>query len=150
MEAVRVWRLIEELKLDEKTSTQLSSFLSSLEEKRRSLMKANVAAMKDLRTAVKSGKPDERKLQPLLDKIEKIQNDLIGLRQKEVSGIKGMLTVEQQARYLVFQQEFRREVRGMIAGARAGQGQGMRNGPGQGRPGSGPGPGPGGFGRGPE
>ena len=45
-----------------------------------------------------------------------------------------MLTVEQQARYVIFQQEFRREMRGMISGARG-------NGPGQGSPGMGPGPG---------
>ncbi len=143
VEAVRMWRLIEDLKIDEKTSTQLASFLSSIEEKRRSLMKANVATMRDLRAAVKSERPDERKLRPLLDKIEKIQNELVGLREKEIAGIKGMLTVEQQARYLVFQQQFRREVRGMIEGARGGQGQG-RPGAGQG------GPPPGGFGRGRE
>lgn len=132
VEAVRMWRLTEELKLDEKTSTRLASFLSSIEEKRRALMQANLAAMRDLRASLKTGKPDERTLKTGLDKIEKNQRDLVELREKELSGIKEMLNAEQQARYLVFQQEFRREMRRMIAGARAnGQRSGMRgNGPG--------------------
>src|SRR5574337_476440 len=89
VEAVRVWRMTEALKLDEKTSTQLASFLSSIEEQRRSLLKANMAAMKELRASVKSEKPDERRLQAQLCKIEKIQNELVGLREKEISGIRG-------------------------------------------------------------
>ncbi len=130
VEAVRMWRLTEELKLDEKTGTQLASFLSSIEEKRRGLMKTQNAAMKALRSSLGAEKPDERKLKAELDKIEKNQNDLVELRQKEINGIKGMLTTEQQARYIIFQQEFRREVRGMIAGARgAGPGNGPIRGP---------------------
>ena len=38
IETVRMWRLTEELKLDEKISTRLASFLSALDEKRRGLM----------------------------------------------------------------------------------------------------------------
>jgi hypothetical protein len=56
---------------------------------------------------------------------------MMDLRKKELNGIKDILTIEQQARYLVFQHEFQREMRGMIAGAR-GQGRGgkgMRGGP---------------------
>ena len=83
-----------------------------------------------------AAKPDEGRLKTTLDKIEKSQRELIGLREKEMNGLKGMLTVEQQARYVIFQQEFRREMRGMIAGARG-------NGPGQGGPGQGRGPGEG-------
>ena len=51
VEAIRMWRLTEELKLDEKTSTQLASFLSSIEEKRRGLIKTTMEATRDLRTS---------------------------------------------------------------------------------------------------
>lgn len=134
VEAVRMWRLTEELKLDEKTSTQLASFLSSIEEKRRGLIKTTMDATRDLRTTLSTAKPDEGRLRATLDRIEKSQRELIELRGKEMSGLKGMLTVEQQARYVIFQQEFRREMRGMIQGARG-------NGQGQGAQGKGPGPG---------
>jgi Spy/CpxP family protein refolding chaperone len=140
IEAVRIWRLTEELKLDEKTSGQLASFLSSLEEKRRELWKANRDATQNLRAALRTDEPDNRRLKAELDRIEKNQQEMTKLREKEINGIKNFLTIEQQARYLIFQQEFRREMRGMIAGARgSGPGQGMRGGKGP-RIGGEPGP----------
>lgn len=118
LETVRMWRLTETLKLDEKTSTQLASFLSSIDEKRRGLIKENREAIKEMRASLNAAKPDEGKLKAGIDRIERNQQAIQELRQKEISGVKGMLTTEQQARYLVFQQDFRREVRRMIAGAR--------------------------------
>ena len=125
IETVRMWRLTEELKLDEKTSARLASFLSSLDEKRRVLMHERMETMRELRAALKAGNPDEKKLKADLDKMEKVRRDMMELEGKELGGIKGILSVEQQARYVVFQQEFRRELRGMIEGAREG-GPGMR------------------------
>jgi hypothetical protein len=40
------------------------------------------------------------------------------LKNKEISGLKNLLTIEQQARYVIFQQEFMREMREMIHDAR--------------------------------
>ncbi len=131
VEAVRMWRLTEELKLDEKTSARLASFLSALDEKRRNLMRTRMETLRNLRATLKAEHPDEKKMKSDLDKLETNRRDMMELEEKEISGIKDILTVEQQARYVVFQQEFRREMRGMIAGAREG-GPGMH----------GPGPGP--------
>jgi Spy/CpxP family protein refolding chaperone len=140
VETVRMWRLTEELKLDEKTSARLASFLSSLDEKRRGLMRERMETMRDLRALLKTGNPDEKKLKADLAKIEKGHREMEELEGKETSGVKDILSIEQQARYVIFQQEFRREMRGMIAEARGG-GPGMR-GPGN-RMGEGPGTGKG-------
>jgi len=133
IEAVRMWRLTEELKLDEKQSAKVASFLSAMEEKRRGIMKEQAQSMQSLRAALQAGTPDERKLKTELERLEKNHRAMAELRDKEFDGIKDMLTVEQQARYVIFQQEFRREIGGLIAGARGG-GPGMR-GPGGGGPG---------------
>lgn len=130
IETVRMWRLTEELKLDEKTGARLASFLSAMDEKRRGLVHERMETMRDLRALLKTGNPDEKKLKAGLDKLEKNRGEMVALEGKEINGIKDILSVEQQARYVIFQQEFRREMRGMIAGARGG-GQGMR-GPGNG------------------
>jgi Spy/CpxP family protein refolding chaperone len=137
IETVRMWRLTEELKLDEKISARLASFLSALDEKRRGLMHERMETMGDLRTLLKTEKPDEKKLKTDLDKLEKTRREMVELEGKEISGIRDILSVEQQARYVIFQQEFRREMRGMIAEARGG-GQRM-HGPGT-RRNEGPGP----------
>lgn len=126
IEAVRMWRLTEALKLDEKTSTRLASFLSSLQEKRRALMRSNRTTIGEIRTSLKAPQPDERTLKARLETIEKNQRELLELREKELKGVREILSIEQQARYVVFQQEFRREVRRMIAGAR---GNGPARGP---------------------
>jgi Spy/CpxP family protein refolding chaperone len=131
IEAIRIWRLTEELKLDTNTSAKLSSLLSSLDQKRRDTMREQMEAMRDLRSLLKTAKPDEAKIKPLLEKLEKNHHEMQALRNKEFKGLKEILTVEQQARFLVFQQEFQREMRDMISGARGKGpgGPGRRSGP---------------------
>jgi Spy/CpxP family protein refolding chaperone len=128
IETVRLWRLTEELKLDEKTGAKLASFLSALDEQRRDAIRERMHAVQDLHSVLKSGKPDERKLKDDLAKFEKARREMTQLDIKETQGLKGILSIEQQARYVIFQQEFRREMRRMIAGARNG-GRGPGNGP---------------------
>ncbi len=139
IETVRIYRLTEELKLDQQTAAKLAALLGSVEQKRRELTREQMDTMRELHASVRAGNPDERKLKGLLEKLEKNQKGIAETREKEIKGLKDILTVEQQARYLIFQREFMREMRGMIAGARGGgQGPGMRGGMGpgggQGRP----------------
>jgi Spy/CpxP family protein refolding chaperone len=82
-------------------------------------------SVRELRVLLDAKSPDEKKLKAVLEKIEKNQREMVKLRDKEFEAARDHLTVEQQARYLVFQREFMREMRGMISGAR-GQGRGMR------------------------
>jgi Spy/CpxP family protein refolding chaperone len=145
VEVVRMMRLTEELQLDSQTGMKLAALLGSLDKKRWDLMRESREFMMELQSALKAGKPDERKLKAVLDKLERNHREMTELRERELRVVKEILSVEQQARYLVFQQNFLREMQGRIAGARGGMGPGMRGGPGQGRGGTGPGPGPGGY-----
>jgi len=127
--AVRIWKLTEKLKLDTETSARVSSLLSSIDLKRKDLQREQMESMKILRQAIDVAKPDQAKIRTHLDKLDKNQHALQDLREKEMSGVKSLLTVEQQARYVLFQQEFRREMRGMIEDARgSGRGKGPRDG----------------------
>jgi Spy/CpxP family protein refolding chaperone len=137
IEAVRIWRLTEALKLDAATSAKLSSLLSSYDQQQQDIQREQMKTMSALHLALKAPNPDEAKLKTALVTIEKNHRAMQELRNKEMSDLKGILTIEQQARYLVFQQEFMREMRGMIGGARG-------NGPGKGGRGPGDGPGMGG------
>jgi Spy/CpxP family protein refolding chaperone len=110
-----------------------------MDQQRRDIMREQMAAMRDLRTSLKSPKPDEARLKAALEKLEKGRHTMQELREKEFKALKDVLTIEQQARFLVFQQQFQRDMRGMIAEARG-------NGPGSGRMGPG-GRTPGGPGR---
>jgi len=141
MEAVRIWKLTEELKLDAGSSAKLASLLSSLNQQRRDIMQEQKKNMEELQTSLQTQKPDESKLKTLLDKLNKNHLAMQDLREKELIGLKDLLTIEQQARYALFQQKFMREMRGMISGARGGMGQGRRgSGPLQENPGRQQGP----------
>lgn len=123
IEAIRIWRLTEELKLDTTASAKLSSFLSSMDLKRRETMKDQMELMKDLRLFLRAAKPDEAKVRATLEKLEKNRHEIQGFRDQEMKGLKDLLTIEQQARLLLFQHDFQHEMRDMIHKAR-GKGQG--------------------------
>lgn len=135
IEAVRIWRLTEELKLDQNTAAKLSAYLSSFDRQRRDILRERMATMREMRSTLKASKPDQPKLKTALDKLEKNQRAMQEVRDKEIAGLKNILTIEQQARFLIFQQDFRREMQRMITGAGGnGPGRGRGQMPGGGRP----------------
>ncbi len=134
IDTIRIWRLTEALKLDANASATLSSLLSSNDHQRREILREQTGTIRILRFAVKSPKPDESQIKSCLDKLEKNHQAMQELMNNERSGLKNLLTIEQQARYVVFQHEFMREMRGMIGGAHGHPGKGgMGDGNGAGR-----------------
>ena len=132
IEAVKIWKLTEELKLDPNTSAKLSAFLNPLDRQREEIGREQMHGMRELRSLLQSSKPDDKKIRATLDNLEKNHHAMQELTKKEFSGLKDILTTEQQARFVLFQQEFRREMRGMITGARGGGGPGKGGGMGPG------------------
>lgn len=139
MEVVKMSRLTEELKLDEKTAAKFIPVITALDQKRRSLMKENRHSMQELRTELNAQQPDEGRMKAAISRIEKNHREIASLREKELQAARENLSVAQQARYILFNQEFMREMRGMVEGAR-----GSSTGKGGMRPGQGRGPGMGG------
>ena len=136
MEVVRISRLTEELKLDEKTAAKFIPVITALDQKRRSLMNEIRHAMQGLRTELNAPQPDESRMRTAIGRIEKNQREISSLREKDLQAARENLSVAQQARYILFNQEFVREMRGMVEGARV-------SGPGKGGRGAGPGRAPG-------
>jgi Spy/CpxP family protein refolding chaperone len=113
---VRIWRLTEALKLDAGTSAKLSSLLSSVDQRRRHILREQTGTIRTLRIVVNGPKPDEANIKTNLEKLEKNHQAMQELIKSEMIGLKNILTIEQQARYIVFQHEFMHEMRGMIGG----------------------------------
>lgn len=134
IEAIRMWRLTEELKLDEAASARLASVLSSFDQQRKDIRRSQRETMRELRTLLNTARPDEAKLKTALDRMEHAHATMQALRNKELTSAKELLTIEQQARFVLFQAEFMHDMRRMISGARGdGPGMGMGRGPGRGR-----------------
>jgi len=118
IETVRIWKLTETLHLDEATAAKLSAHIGAFDKQRRELAREQVKAMQDLREALKASKPAESKLRSYIEKVEKSRQTTQELKRREFSELRSILNTEQQARYLIFQHEFQREMRDMIKEAR--------------------------------
>jgi Spy/CpxP family protein refolding chaperone len=118
IELIKMWRLTEELNLDEETGSKLFPLLRQYEEKRRELTRKKEELLFALKGQLKSGNPPEDRIKGLLKEWEGIRADEQELNQKEKEDLKGILSLEQQARYLIFQQEFTRAIRRVIADVR--------------------------------
>lgn len=129
MEAARLGRLSAALKLDAAASAKMSSILSAGDLKRQGIIQEQEETMRALRASLSAQKQDEALIKPLLTKLEKNRRSMQELKDKEFTSLKAIFTIEQQARYLLFQQQFMREMPGMNPGARgSGPGQWRRDG----------------------
>lgn len=116
IETMRIWKLTKALDLDEKTAARLFPLLNKYDKKRAEIERDIKDNMKNLRDALEDKK--ESKLRGLLERLEKNHKALQGLNDEERAELKHILTVGQQAKYLIFLQEFNREIRHIIAEAR--------------------------------
>ncbi len=120
MEAIRIARLTDYLRLDEKTAASFIPALTAIQRQRRDLARKNFLALRELRTLVNTPKPDERKLKETIASVEENHRNMMALRDREFEAARSSLTVEQQARFLLFRQEFQREMRGLMRNGRRG------------------------------
>jgi Spy/CpxP family protein refolding chaperone len=133
VEAVRLARLTEVLQLDEKTAAKFIPAVTAIDQKRRTLVKENQETLRELKIMLHAAPPDEAKLKVAIAAIDKNRREIFSLRDKEFAVAKDNLTVTQMARYILFNQEFQQEMRGMVEGARGSRRGGMGPGPGKGR-----------------
>ncbi|MBM4128997.1 MAG: hypothetical protein FJ243_02630 [Nitrospira sp.] len=115
---IRMWRLTEELNLDEETGAKLFPLLRQHEEKRRELAKKREELLFALKAQLKTGKPHEDKISVILREWEEIHTEEENLSRREKEDLREILSIEQRAKYLIFQHEFTKEMRRMIADVR--------------------------------
>lgn len=130
IEAIRISRLTEALNLDEKTAVKFIPAITALTQKRRTIMLEHRQTLMDLRRQVQGPQEDPARIKGAIEKYAATQREMAKLREKEFDTAREYLTTGQMARYLLFQQDFIQEIRGLVSGARGG-GPGMR-GPGRG------------------
>ena len=123
IETLRMWKLTKDLDLDEKTSAQLFPLLNRYDKKRADLENAMQESIKELRESLREKR--EGQLRGILDRVEQNHKSMQSLRDAEWEEMKKILTIEQQAKYVIFLQEFDREMRRIIAEARGRRHEGL-------------------------
>lgn len=116
IETLRMWRLTRALDLDEKTAARLFPLLNRYDKKREKIERGIRDDMDALRSALNDKRMSE--LKDILESLEDKHRELQRLNDEERAELKKVLTPEQQAKYILFQYRFKRDIRRIIEKAR--------------------------------
>ncbi|MCJ7664257.1 MAG: hypothetical protein MUO24_08450 [Desulfobacterales bacterium] len=115
----QIWqqKLTERLDLTEEEKAKVFPLLSQYEEKRRALRQKNRELVRELERMLEN-KTTVGELKKTIQALEENDSKLREVKEKGFQELARILSVEKQARYIVFQEQFRREMRGLLHKAR--------------------------------
>lgn len=116
VEQLRKMKLIETLGLDEDKSVRFISRFSKHQEQMRSLFNERSTTVDNLEQAIKDSRESE--YSRLIEIVFAVDRKIIDERVKFIKSLDDLLTKEQQAKFLVFDRNFNRDLRDMIFDAR--------------------------------
>ena len=129
MRALRAWKIVEALKLDEATSARLFPILSRYDERDMAIAAERHVIMRDLREATEAPHPDDARLTVTLNKLLANRAKQRTLHDDRVKDIRKVLTPVQQAKLVLLLPRLERDFAGWIHEA-SGRGGGPGPGPG--------------------
>ncbi len=113
IEKVRIYKLTEALDLTEEQTMKLFPRLRDFRKREREFQRQRVATIDKLRDLIKTN-AEEKEIVKVLDKLHEMQKNRLALQIKEMENIKELLTPVQQAKFLIFEEDFEREIRELI------------------------------------
>jgi len=116
IETLRMWQLTKALDLDEETASRLFPILNEYDKKRDKIERQIGDNIRALKKALKED--DASKIMKLTDDIQQKREKLCRINRQEMEEISRVLDFRQQAKYLLFQYNFRRHLRDIIYRAR--------------------------------
>jgi hypothetical protein len=123
MRTMRMWKLTEELKLDQATAAKVFPVLAQYDEKGKAISKERWELARDVQDQVDGGKLDEAKLRRLIDQLQANQVKRNALDEERFKALKPALTPLQQAKLLLLlpriEDDFRHRIREAIRAQKA-------------------------------
>lgn len=111
---IKMWKLTETLKLDREEAARFFALTNQYEENKRKLRGNLQEDIQRLRVVMQELIPQEREMKELLSRIKARQRDLQEMGRKQTEEEMHLLKTEQQARYVLFQIDFHRDMENMI------------------------------------
>jgi Spy/CpxP family protein refolding chaperone len=126
MRALRAWKIVDALKLDEATSARLFPILSRYDEREMAIAAERHEIMRDLRAAAEAPHPDDAHLTAMLNKLMANRAKERALHDDRVKDVRKVLTPVQQAKLVLLLPRLERDFAGWIreASGRGGPGPG--------------------------
>jgi len=103
-EILRIWGLTKALDLDIETAAQLFPILHKYDKKRVEIYRKIKRDIRELKDALEEGSGEQ--IKGILTRLEQNQRALQEINEEERAELKNILTLEQQARYVLFQYKF--------------------------------------------
>ncbi|MEK6527326.1 MAG: hypothetical protein AAB089_04105 [Nitrospirota bacterium] len=125
VETLKLWKLTDALDLDEATAVKLFPIINKYDKKRFTAEQNIRKDMKNLRKNVDTANPDE--LKELIGRIEENHKELQAINHEQLEELSSKLPVKKLAKFIIFQQDFDREMKNIIADARHKRRAGLKN-----------------------
>ena len=109
MRALRAWRIVEELKLDESTSARLFPILARYDEQELALAAERRDIAIELRSLLAAPRPDDAKLTAAINRMLANRAKKHALRDERINELRKVLTPVQQARLVLLLPQLERE-----------------------------------------
>jgi len=130
--ALRFWRMVDAVGLSEAEIPAAMAKMKAIERAQRDFQTTRHETVEMLRALLHADKPDEGKIRDQLTRLQKAEADFEKARDEHRSALLASFSVEQQARYLVFEEDFPRHLQELRERARRGGfGPDGRSGPGE-------------------
>ncbi|MEO0128931.1 MAG: Spy/CpxP family protein refolding chaperone [candidate division WOR-3 bacterium] len=113
IEKVRVYKLTEQLDLSEEQITKLFPRLKEMRKNEQEFHKQRMEIIQKLKELLDE-KAKEQEIVKTLNRLQELQKKRFESQLKELEEIKQILTPEQQAKFIIFQEEFEKEIRDLI------------------------------------
>ncbi|MBF0553336.1 MAG: hypothetical protein HQK96_02125 [Nitrospirae bacterium] len=114
IKALKKKKIVEALALNKDSADKVLSVIDKYDGKMHESMRSMRDDIRNLKKAVDDKKDDAAK-KAIIDKITQNRKELISLKQAEMDELKGVLTIEQQAKYILFSVDFHRTIRKIVA-----------------------------------
>lgn len=131
IEDLRIVRMTKELNLTDQQLSKILPKMREIEAARREFHQKRMGLIKGLDDQLNAKAP-EKDLQAKLSEMDRLENDFQSKERETRKTMLGQLSVEQQARFFVFQEKFEREIRELIRDIKGGPPPGMGPPPGPG------------------
>ena len=114
IEILRTWKLIKELKLTEEQAVKFFPLLTKSDTRREGLETQKRQAIRELHDLLEDKKPSSKKIQRLVARLRKTAQEFQGAKQDFLDQAAAVLSAEQQARLILFEQRFRHQLKEVI------------------------------------
>ena len=113
VEPVSMWRLTEELELTEEKGTKLFAVLRKHEDKKKRRREKRKMLFRKLKSMSEKEETTVEPIRKAIKALEENDKELRDVKQEGCNEFKKILSLKKQPNYIIFQEPFRREIRGL-------------------------------------